>query len=252
MRNSQPKVDFRAKQLEFAAYIRDPANNPAPADVEKLRMAMYRQLFFNNIEGFLSGNFPVLRQILDDEQWLALAQDFFVKHHSTSPYFSEIPEEFLDYLQNERSNAEDLPFLLELAHYEWVEMAVSIAKDELLDNDATDNLLNHTVQLSPLAWPLAYSYPVHKISPTFLPLIAPEQPTFLIVYRNKLDDVHFIETTPITYRLLEVIQEHELSTVENCLLQIAQETQANPETIINAGLDILKDLADKNIVAIRR
>ncbi len=63
---------------------------------------MYRELFFNNIEGFLSGNFPVLRKILDDQQWFALVQDFFAKHPCQSPYFSEIPEEFLDYLQNER------------------------------------------------------------------------------------------------------------------------------------------------------
>jgi len=83
MKNSMLKadrrVDFKSKQDEFAAYIRDPQNNPVPADVKEQRMAMYRELFFNNIEGFLSGNFPVLRQILNDQQWFALAQDFFRK-----------------------------------------------------------------------------------------------------------------------------------------------------------------------------
>ncbi|MGZ5536335.1 MAG: HvfC/BufC family peptide modification chaperone, partial [Methylobacter sp.] len=82
------KVDFKAKQLEFASYIRDPENNPPPADVQPERMAMYRELFFNNIDSFLSANFPVLRTILDERQWFELGQDFFAKHASQSPHFS--------------------------------------------------------------------------------------------------------------------------------------------------------------------
>ena len=125
-------MTLKASKHEFAAYIRDPENNPVPADVKEQRMVMYRELFFNNIEGFLSGNFPVLRKILDDQQWFALAQDFFAKHPCQSPHFSQIPEEFLDYLQNERDSSEDFPFMLELAHYEWVEMALSIAKEDVV------------------------------------------------------------------------------------------------------------------------
>ena len=247
---AERRVDFKSKQHEFAAYIRDPENNPMPADVKAPRMAMYRELFFNNIEGFLSGNFPVLRKILDDQQWLALAQDFYAKHPCQSPYFSEIPEEFLDYLQNERNSSGDLPFMLELAHYEWVEMALAIAKEDVVVPDQnTDNLLNQPIALSSLAWPLAYQYPVHKIAPAFLPLQAPEQPTFLIVYRNSEDDVNFIEITPMTYRLLEIIQEQEKPLVEDCLKQVARESNhPDPEVIVAGGLQILKELAEKGIV----
>lgn len=252
MRNSSPKVDFKARQLEFTAYIRNPDSAPIPLGIKKKRMQMYRQLFFNNIEGFLAGNFPVLRKILNDTQWLALAQDFFATHQCATPYFAEIPEEFIDYLQNERQNLEDLPFLLELAHYEWVEMALSIAKDSILENDNNlTDILHKNIQLSSLAWALAYTYPVHKISPQFVPLTAPNQPTFLVVYRDKDDDMHFLEITPVTYRLLEIVQENNNNTVQHCLLQIAQETRhLNSEKIINAGLEILKGLAEKNIVAI--
>ncbi|MFZ2407721.1 MAG: putative DNA-binding domain-containing protein, partial [Methylobacter sp.] len=112
------RVDFKAKQLEFAAYIRDPENNPPPADVKQQRMAMYRELFFNNLDSFLSANFPVLRTLLNDRQWFELGQDFYARHASQSPHFSQIPEEFLDYLQNERDTSADFPFMLELAHYE--------------------------------------------------------------------------------------------------------------------------------------
>ena len=128
-------VDFRLKQAEFAAHIRDPANNPAPADVDPQRMAAYCELFYNNIDSSLSSTFPVLRQILDADQWQVLAKDFYASHRCQTPHFSEIPEEFLEYLQN-RKLPGDHPFLLELAHYEWVEMALAISTAEPQRGDA--------------------------------------------------------------------------------------------------------------------
>ncbi|MDO9423687.1 MAG: putative DNA-binding domain-containing protein [Methylobacter sp.] len=248
---TEMSVDFKAKQLEFSAYIRNPENNPPPVDVQPQRMAMYRELFFNNIDSFLSANFPVLQAILDDRQWFELGQDFFAKHVSRSPHFSKIPEEFLDYLQNERDGSNDFPFMLELAHYEWVEMALSIAKETVPDRQNPDNLPYQRIRLSPLAWPLAYQYPVQKISPDFLPETAPEQATFLVVYRDPDDEVNFIEITPITYRLLEIIQEHDEVLVEDCLKQVTEEmNHPNPEMIIAGGLQILKELAEKTIITV--
>ena len=267
LRNSADSpVDFKAKQAEFAAYIRDPEQNPIPADVKQDRMLMYRQLFFNNIEGFLSGNFPVLRQLLDDAEWIALVQDFFAKHRCESPHFSEIPEEFLYYLEHERDTAEDFPFLLELAHYEWVEMALSISNElplpepNFIPQDTeqsagfkVDDLLTKHLKVSPLAWSLAYQYPVHKIGPSHIPLSPPALATFLIVYRNHKDDVNFLEITPMTYRLLEIIQAEEQCLTKACLEQIALESQhPNPEIIVNGGLQILMDLYQKGIVGIER
>jgi hypothetical protein len=250
MKNSLPKVNFDHKQREFAAYIRDPEHNPVPAEVAEPRMAMYRELFFNNINSFLSSNFPVLRTLLSDQQWFELAQDFFANHISHTPYFSEIPEEFLAFLEHERNNANDYPFLLELAHYEWVEMAVSIAKDALVINQ-TVLQLESAVQLSPLAWLLAYQYPVHKISPDFLPYAPPEQATFLCVYRDVHDDVHFMEITSLTYRLLTIIQEQGIMSVADCLQKILEETRhPNPELIKTAGSQIMTELAEKMIITL--
>jgi uncharacterized protein len=246
-------VDFKAKQLEFTRYIRNPETQPVPNDVKPERMEMYRDLMFNNIDGFLSSNFPVIKKILDDQQWFELAQDFFSSHRCKTPYFSEIAEEFLEYLENERDNEADFPFLLELAHYEWVEMALSISKEEVgfsrLQPD--DSLLQSTIKLSPLAWPLVYQYPVQLIYPEFLPVAPQEQPVFLVAYRNEDEDVKFLEINPMTYRLLELIQEQGDILTEDCLKQVAEESQhPNPEVIIAGGLQILKDLAEKRVVQV--
>lgn len=216
-------VDFRATQAEFAAYIRDPNRNPAPADVAPERMAMYRELFFNNIDSFLATSFPVLRSLFTEQQWQALAADFFARHRCQTPYFSEIAEEFLEYLQQGQSVSE-LPFLWELAHYEWVELALAIAKQQ--PAFATEQTLlaagSFRLAVSPLAWLLAYRFPVQKISAQFMPETAPEQPTYLVVYRDPSFDVHFMETVPLSFRLLQIL-EATPQTLQSLIAQLVNE-----------------------------
>jgi hypothetical protein len=244
-------VDFQTKQREFAAYIRNPGQNPPPVDVEPRRMAMYRELFFNNIDSFLASNFPVLRTILSDIQWQELAQDFFARHRCQTPYFSEIAEEFLAYLQNERHNPDDYPFLLELAHYEWVEMALSIANvaSRFSDQRFVENLLQQNIALSPLAWPLLYRYPVEKIGPGFLPTEPPTEPTCLIVYRDSSDNVHFLQTSALTITLLQDLQEQGSMMGEVCLQHLAAKfPQLDVEALLGYGLQLLRELAEKGII----
>ncbi len=251
MNNAQPEAGFAATQAKFAAYIRDPFNNPRPHDVKKQRMDTYRELFFNNVNSFLAGNFPVIKTLLNDEQWNALVQDFFSRHQCETPYFSEIPEEFIHFLQHERNNPNDYPFLLELAHYEWVEMALSIAQEECspMTEQALSHLAEQNIALSPVAWPLAYQYPVQLISPEFLPDIPPEQPSYLVVYRDHQDDVHFLEINAMTFHLLQMIAEQPGHSAQSLLQQFAEQSQhPNPEAIMQGGLDILGNLANKGIL----
>ena len=129
---SKPKAtaqqSFQDSQIAFAAHIRHPELHEAPADLEDRRLAIYRDLFYNNIEGFLASGFPVLRSILGDSLWHRMVRDFIHSHQSHSPYFLQISEEFLGYLKDERQvQASDPAFMLELAHYEWVELALDVS-----------------------------------------------------------------------------------------------------------------------------
>ncbi len=251
MNSAQPKVDFKLKQAEFAAYIRDPNNNPKPSDVPTKRMEMYRELFFNNVEGFLSSNFPVLKKIHTEQEWHALSQDFFSKHKNETPYFSEIAEEFIGFLENERKNKEDFPFLLELAHYEWVEFALSIAQveDTPIDLEFIASLAQQPLALSDLAWPLAYQYPVEQISPDLLPLSPPEQPTFLVVYRNDEHQILFLKINAITFRLLQIIDENKGASADHCLQCLAEESgHPDPQKFKESGLEILMNMAEKGVI----
>lgn len=244
--------DFRQHQQRFAAHIRDPQQNPLPDDVEDRRMAIYRDLFFNNVNGFLSNSFPVLKSLLDDDQWLALARGFFASHASESPLFAEIPQEFIAYLQSERPALDtDPPFLLELAHYEWVEMAVAIsnADDDQLPVDPNGDLLTAHPVLTPVMFNLSYHYPVHQIGPDFQPAKAPDELTHLVVFRNRQDEVKFLEINAVTQQLIEALKQNPSATGLDVLKGIAEALQhPDPNVVIEAGTSLLYDLRHQDVI----
>lgn len=197
------------QQKAFAAHLRDPEHVPPPEGIEPRRMAIYRELFFNNLVDLLGGSFPVARRILGMERWRRLVREFYAHHHAHTPYFLELPAEFLGWLTARTGRAQDEPaFLPELAHYEWVELALAIS--EAVAPEAApaggDDLLDTPLSVSPLAWPLAYRWPVQRLSPEFQPAVPPEAPTFLVVYRDAADAVQFLEIGAETARLLDALE----------------------------------------------
>ena len=236
----------------FAAHLRNPDRNEPPAGIEDRRMEIYRGLFFRNIRSFLSGNFPVLRKLYSDEDWDRLTRDFYDRHRSSTPLFPEIPREFLKYLQDERApQPGDLPFMLELAHYEWVELALSLDEQDPgeVDADPAGDLLADQPVLSPLAWPLSYRFPVHLIRPDFQPLEPPEETTHLLVYRNRADDVKFMQLNAVTQRLLERLGRDDDASGRDVLVEIADEIgHSDPQRLVEAGADLLADLGQRGVV----
>jgi hypothetical protein len=194
----------------------------------------------------------VLKQILDEAYWLELVEDFFARHRSTSPYFADFAEEFLAFLRDERGNPpQDPPFLLELAHYEWVELALSLAEGDAptASPELEINPLVFEIALSEVAWPLAYRYPVQRISRDFQPSEPPAEPTCLAVYRDRDDQVRFLELNPVTFRLLQLLEQSGPAPAEACLCQIAAELgHPDPDTVLSHGAEILRGLAQRGVI----
>ena len=241
------------KQLyDFAAHIRDPENNPAPGQIEDRRMGIYRDLFFNNVQGFLGNTFPVLKSLYEEEPWLDLVRNFYSLHRCQSPYFLEISREFIDYLQTEHKMREvDPPFMFELAHYEWIELALSTSEEEpeLQNIDTEKSLLEGHPVLSPLAWLLTYTWPVHQIKPEFLPEQPGQQPVCLIVFRDTDDEVQFTEVNLVTAKLLQQLELNLDASGADVLKDIAEELgHDDPQPILASGLQILEDLRQKGII----
>lgn len=251
----QAPEKLRQQQFSLSKHIRDPENNSPPPDIEDRRLAIYRDLFYNNIEGLLAGNFPVIREILDDETWHELVHAFYREHLCKTHLFPEVPREFIRFLETRIENGEHDPaWLVELAHYEWVELALDLAENENIIEDPSVNhehILDTAFCLSPLAWPLGYQWPVHRLSPDYLPEIAPDSPTFLLVRRDQEYKVHFDEISALIFRLLGLISDEPTLTTKQQLTALAEEANADDLNLfIELGLGLYQDLISKCVLRV--
>jgi hypothetical protein len=243
---------FMQRQYQFTAHLRAPQQVAPPADVAEERMAIYRELIYNNVEQTLANAFPVLRRISRDAYWHGLVRDFFTQHRAATPFFPRLPGEFLLYLESsQRPAAGDFPFLLELAQHEWAELALSIS-DECIDETGIahdGNLLSGVPVLSPLIRHCAYRYPVHRIGPGYLPEQAPDTPSYLVVYRDRDDAVGFLELNPASSQLLQCLQENDSANGEQLLRQLAAAIgHPNSNTVVATGLQLLETLRQHDVV----
>jgi hypothetical protein len=245
--------EFQQFQLQFAAHIRDPKNIARPHRVPAKRMRVYRDIVYNNLESSLAGCFPVCKKVLGKRLWHRLVRGFLVHHQSQSPLFRQIPEEFLAFLGQAPSIA-DLPslpgYLNNLAHYEWVELAVSAAEQE---NDWSHinvhgDLLSGVPVLAAAMMLLSYDYPVQAISLNFKPKQTLQQAVKLLVFRDADGQVRFIELNGLTARLLSLLQAQNL-TGRQALEQIIEEIrQPDPEAMMQFGRVVLEDMRQQGVI----
>jgi hypothetical protein len=262
----EKRLGFQCIQHDFAGHIKDPKNTVKPADVDERHMAVYRDLFFKNIMSFLDGAFPVLAEIIGTTRWQEIGREFFIQHENKSPYFLEISQEFLKFLESEfEPQAHDPEYMYELAHYEWLELFVAVEPearikwkveaqvDSAPELSASEKHVEHSVLiLSPVVEGFLYSYPVHQISAAQPEVTA--KPTALIVYRGRDEDVHFVETNPFTLQLLALLKEGMESEVQQPtggeVLQslLAKMNMNDNQAAYQGGLDTLKQWLSLGVI----
>ncbi|MBB3168982.1 DNA-binding domain-containing protein [Simiduia aestuariiviva] len=238
------------QQFALTRHLRDPEQIPAPTGVEMRRLKVYQELVFNNIEGFLSSGFPIMHSLLNEAEWLALVRAFVREYRAQSPYFLEIGQEFYQFV----SQAEHLAlpeFTLELMHYEWVELALDVAPDQL--PPAVDGVVAEATRLqrSPLAWPLAYRFPVHRIGPDYQPTAAPEAPSLFVVHRDRQQQVRFMALNSMSYALLLRFDEVEQWTLADLAAAFAAQMPEPPSPQFVEQLRVtLQHFVDQDILLI--
>lgn len=253
MTSSSGRPLFQQYQLEFAGHIRNPQVVAKPYRASTRGMRVYRQIVFNNLESTLAGCFPVCKATLGIRLWKKLVRGFFIHHQSHSPLFRQIPEEFLSYLGQLDRLAEmpSLPtFLRSLAHYEWVELAVSVAdvRDDLTDIDPHGDLISGTPVLTASLALLTYDYAVQHISPRYKPKEPLPQAVHLLVFRNADDQVKFIELNVATARLLGLLQSAEMNGLEVLQTITVEMNSADEHTFLAFGREILVDLKQQGVI----
>lgn len=248
-------MDFQRYQLAFTKHLRQPKSAPKPANVSAEGMAIYTEIVFNNIVNSVSACFPVTQLVMGKTAWTKLLRDFFTYHQAQTPIFREVPQEFLKYLESQyasislMTNKNLPPFLCQLAHYEWIELALStstIKKIETTSINLEVDLLTNRPVLASVSALLQYDYPVHKISKK----LKPTQPeaTFLLVFRDINNKVQFVELNALTFRLLQLLEGSKL-TGKQALAQLSDEIKhPDLDALIMFGEDILLGLKRRGAI----
>ncbi|MEO6228357.1 MAG: putative DNA-binding domain-containing protein [Thermomonas sp.] len=238
------------EQLEgLAAHVRDPTTQPGPPGIEDRRLAIYRELAFNNLDGLLAGNFPVIRKTVGDTDWHGLVRRFLAEHRSRTPIFTEIGLELIEFLESEAGSDPQRPWMAELAHYEWAELGLTLSDATMLPHDPHGDLLTGVPVLSPLAWPLAYQWPVARIGPDFQPRVAPDAPTLVLLRREADGQVHFSSLSPLLYQLLVLVGANTEATGSELLRGLARDVgETDVPAFIEAARPMLQRLHDEGVV----
>jgi len=235
---------LRELQMRFAAHLRDPLQ-PAPEGIAQARMQVYRDLYFNNLNALLTANFPVMARTLGEPRWQQLVRTFCRDHRAQTPLFPEVGQEFIAFLEVSRPDPQ-APWLLELAHYEWIELALKISEETSTVHDPDGDLLAANPACSPSCRALAYHWPVHRISREYQPSEPPSQPTLLLARRVADGSIVFSELSPLLYRLLERLEQFPELSGSGQLQALAIEAGMDAdEAFLRDGAAMLQTLREK-------
>ena len=236
-------------QKAFTEHLRDPDNTPVPKGLDKRRMSVYSELIFSNLSALLSDFFPVIKSILSDAAWHQMVRNFFISHQSQTPYFMEIAGEFVEYLSQSQLISELPDFLTELAHYEWLELALFTMEEDPPESAIDPISLGSTpLSLSPLAQPFAYQFPVHQIRAGFLPSKPNDTPSLLMVARGLDESVRFYELQPLSFQLLHEMQQNPGLVPNEWLAAVANQIKVeNKPEFISNGITLLQSFNEQKL-----
>ena len=265
---TNPQADFIRAQQQFTAVIRDPQQAPWPQEIERSRMQIYTELFFNNFNDFLASQFPVLHEVITEPVWEALVRRFMRLHHCQTPIFAEIGREFIAFLQSEdfldSALARQLPdFVLELAEYERLELVLATDmttinwpkwQDEAYPDDA---LLQSQITPSPVSRLGIFRYPVQNISADFQPQGedwgADKAPQYLLLYRDRQHELHFVSLTAVSAMLYQQLLQTPGQCLQDHLFELAKQLQISDQNgFIQSGLAIARQWCKDDVVYIFR
>ncbi len=193
----------------LTAHLRNPVQQPPPGFMDAQALELYRELLVGNFDAALRACFPLWIRCLGEARYLRWRDTFIAEHACRSPFFRQIPDEFMAYLsQNPQRLQQDLPYALELAHLEWLELALGVAQTDTVpehSGSAAQNPWTTPLRLNPVHALVRYAYPVQQLilRPSFsaAPVLDPN-PVSLYLYRDRDDAVQMLEPDALSLQIL--------------------------------------------------
>ncbi len=209
-----PEAPTLHRQRALASLILDP--EPAPADLgEGLRV--YRDLVRAGLEDAVESALPITRVLLGEaDAWDEALDAFLAARCVASRHHRDIAPAFLGWLAATGWGLDRWPFLLELAHWELLELLVC-RWDDRPPPSGLDPVPGpgSRIVLDPAAQLVSYTHAVQRA--TEEDPIPSAGATHLLAFRDKEGDFQVLELTPATAYLLTGAQTRPLGDVLEAL-----------------------------------
>jgi hypothetical protein len=127
------------------------------------RMAIYRGNVFGNWHGALAGAYPVVRKVVGEAFFEAMARDYARAHPSCSGDLNEYGASLAQFLE-EHPEVQDVPYLPDVARLEWLAHRAWFAAEAAPFDFArpTEVRLAPACGLLESAWPVASIWEAHQ------------------------------------------------------------------------------------------
>ena len=229
--------ELRDQQIAFTQCLRHPSIAEMPVGVAPERMAIYRELIRNNLLGFVESTFPVSASLLPQALWNALCNDFMASARCQSPHFMDIPAHFLEHVaQLHWPQLAEYPWLGELLHFEWMELAVDVAEtDEGLTSDPIHSNASGW-HVTANVWPMAYQWPVANWSASTNLEDIEKGLQGVLFWRDQDLRTRMLTTTPLTLAVVDRLKASPWQTTSQLVAWATDAGVTDPETSIVTAL----------------
>lgn len=198
-------------QKRLTKWVRSGKESDVPG-ATSIGLKQYRRLFRNNIYNSLSQAYPISLEVLSDEEWNTLVDDFFENHDSKTPHIWKLPFEFFQFVKaNNYAEKFDYPFLNDLLLFEWLEIEVYTMPNEYPEPYVkSGDILSDTLEVNPEYRLTQLEYPVHMHAAK--DSINHKGVYFLLTYREpKTYDVKFMNLDPLHVLFFEKVANENLN-----------------------------------------
>lgn len=187
-----PENTSAQHQAALAQYIRHPETATPPQGIERKRLAVYAELVRTNLASFLNRCFSATKTFVDDATWQDLQAVFLQQGEPQSPYFRDIPGQFLHFLQSQKRLPETFLTMMDFEHHQ---LLAEIAPLQKIANGWHESSL-----LRPAKSAFLLHYPIDFISSDWAKI--EDCPVQIVLWRDGNDDVCHRLVDGIEYALL--------------------------------------------------
>lgn len=217
------------------------------------RWQVYRRMVRARFAETIEHGFERLVAIVGRDHIRAIIWRFLAEEPPRSQYLRDVPGEFLRFFERRASvlaRAHGLPpYALDLARFEWAELETAYGFEELGAADVAPLEMSHVAILSPAHRLVDVDYPVHRLGTDGGDVTLAPEPFSLCLYRDpKTHEVAVLELTPVTARMLALMEQRTMS-----LTEVVQKAAAACGTVVDvvfveALSAVLADLIERGVL----